>query len=53
MQQLVFEFGGGYLILCFLAAFLAAALLYAGAKEFPESYKSWKYGLPFFGFAPC
>ncbi|MFM7090699.1 MAG: hypothetical protein ACKOZZ_07810, partial [Bacteroidota bacterium] len=50
MQQLVFEFGGGYLILCFLAAFLAAALLYAGTKEFPESYKSWKYGLAFLRF---
>lgn len=50
MQQLVFEFGGGYLILCFLTAFLAAVLLYAGTKEFPESYTSWKYGLAFLRF---
>ena len=50
MQHLVFEFSGWYVLLCFIVALVAASLLYFRTNEFPESYKSWKYGLSFLRF---
>ncbi|NBU36430.1 MAG: VWA domain-containing protein, partial [Bacteroidetes bacterium] len=50
MQHLFLEFSSWYVILCILAALTAASLLYFRTKEFPETYKTWKYGLAFLRF---
>ena len=50
MQQLVFEYSGWYVLVCFLVALTAALFLYFRTTEIPESYKFWKYGLAFLRF---